>query len=157
MLARGAGRAVDVVPERQLAAALDKAFIAANELPQRVVVAQADRASPALADQLRTAGHAVEVHVAYRTTVRHPSDEELALLDGVDAVVFASGSAVVSWAEALGDDAARRLPPIVVAIGPSTAARAADFGLKNPRVAADHSLAGVVDELVAAWTSRPRA
>ena len=38
-------------------------------------------------------------------------------------------------------------PPIVVAIGPTTADAAERLGLKISSVAADHSLAGLVTEL----------
>jgi uroporphyrinogen-III synthase len=59
--------------------------------------------------------------------------------------LFASGSAVRGWVDVLGTQA----PAVTVAIGPSTAQVAANLGLKIDVVAADHSLDGLVDGLVA--------
>ncbi|MGB0112367.1 MAG: uroporphyrinogen-III synthase, partial [Ilumatobacteraceae bacterium] len=106
----------------------------------RVLLAVADRASDVLETGLRDAGHTVTSLIAYRTVAQQP---DRATLDGIDAVLFASGSAVESWFDALG----AQCPPIAVAIGPSTAATAQRLGLKLSAVAADHSLDGLVTEL----------
>lgn len=150
-----AGRPVDLVPARQLAEILVEEFNRRNPRPQRVFVAHADRAATTLVDGLREAGHDVTAAVAYRTVLRSPDDRELASIDAADAVVFASGSAALGWAEALGDRAADALPPIVAAIGPTTATVAAEAGLTVTHVASDHSLAGVIDTLTASWSSAP--
>ena len=60
-----------------------------------------------------------------------------------DAVLFASGSAARAWVDVFGDTT----PPIVVAMGPRTAAAVTDAGLKVSLVAADHSLPGMVASL----------
>lgn len=153
-LARLAGRPVDLVPDRQLGAALAEEFVAANDTPRRVLLAVADRAATTISDRLVDEGHDVTSVVAYRTALRRPEPHEVERLATADAVVFTSGSAAESWADALGDTAASTLPPLAVAIGPSTAAAAARRGLKMTAVAADHSLAGVVDVLVRHWRSR---
>jgi uroporphyrinogen-III synthase len=62
---------------------------------------------------------------------------------GADALLLASGSAAQAWVDAMGPAG----PPIVVAIGPMTAAVADRLGLKVSGVAADHSLDGLVAEL----------
>jgi uroporphyrinogen-III synthase len=149
------GRQVELVPRRQSAQGLVDEFIRRNERPSRVLVAQADRAAPTLVTGLRTIGHHVNDVVVYRTSLRRPDHEELEAIAGADALVFASGSAARSWAESV-DDLADATPPIVVAIGPTTAATAVECGLKVTHVAADHSLAGIVDELIRAW-GIPRA
>lgn len=151
-LAELARRPVDLVPTRQVADELATAFDARNERPQRVLVAQADRAPATLVERLVSAGHEVTPVVAYRTALRHPDPDELAAIAEADAVILASGSAARSWADTIGGRRAL-LPPLVVAIGPTTAAVASKSGLKVTHVAADHSLAGVVDELTNAWTS----
>ncbi|MEL6890118.1 MAG: uroporphyrinogen-III synthase [Actinomycetota bacterium] len=151
-LAQLIGRSPELTPHRQLAAELAERFVALHAgAPQRVVVAQADRANAVLVDELRRAGHVVDAVVAYRTVARVPSDAEIAALVAADAVVFASGSAASSWSEALGDRASRLLPPIVVAIGPTTAAAAAENGLKVTAVAADHSVPGLVAAVEHQW------
>lgn len=141
VLAAGAGRPVDLVPARQLGVELAKALVtAAGDEHWRVLIAHGDLADGAPARVLRDAGHQVTEVVAYRTVARRPAPEEIA---GADALALASGSAAASWVAAFGVAA----PPIVVAIGPSTAAAASEFGLKVSSVAADHSLEGLVTEL----------
>ena len=156
-LAEAAGRPVDLVPERQTAAGLVDAFVAHVPRSQRLLVSQGDLADGRLVDALRGGGHDVDVHVAYRTGVRTPSPDERRRAAAADAVVFASGSAARAWADALGDDAAEGLPGIVVAIGPTTRAAAEESGLKITHEAAEHSLAGIIDELCAAWADRRSA
>jgi uroporphyrinogen-III synthase len=137
------GRTVDLVPTVQRADQLADEFIARVAGPQRVLIAQADRAASTLSSTLRHAGHDVVEVVAYRTIDVQPDADALAVIDDADAVAFASGSAVESWCRAVGG----RRPPIVVAIGPATAATAARLGLGVTSVAGEHSLEGLVDEL----------
>ena len=142
-----AGRRVDLVPAAQRAEALVAAFVEREPSPQRVLIAQADIAAATLADGLRAAGHEVTVVTAYRTvTPDHDPAAQIAVevaVASADAVLFASGSAVESWCRRFGTEA----PPIVIAIGPTTAATADGFGLKLSAVATDHSLDGLVTEL----------
>lgn len=156
-LAEVAGRPVDLIPGRQIAASLVEAFTERVDGPQQVVLAQADIAGDALASGLASHGHTIDVHVAYRTRIRVPSTEECRRAADADAVVFASGSAARGWADAFGDEAQLRLPDIVVAIGPSTQHAAERSGLKVTNVAAEHSLAGIIEELTAAWRTRSSA
>jgi uroporphyrinogen-III synthase len=135
------GRSVDVVPAVQHADALADELISATSGPQRMLLAHADRAAPLLAERLRAAGHDVTTVVAYRTRLLRPAPEATA---GADALLLASGSSAEAWVHAMGPAA----PPVVVAIGPMTAAVAERVGLKVSGVAADHSLEGLVAELV---------
>ena len=134
------GRPVDLVPAVQRAEGLAAEFAASSSAPQRVLIVQADIAAPTLADALHQAGHQVTTVTAYRTVRQEPDRDAVS---DADAVVFASGSAVESWCGAFGTEA----PPIVVVIGPTTAATADRFGLKVSAIAADHSLGGLVTEL----------
>lgn len=138
-----AGRPVDLVPAVQRADALVAAFVEREPSPRRVLIAQADIAAPTLADGLRAAGHEVTVATAYRTVAPEVDRSAEVAVAGADALLFASGSAVESWCRRFGTAA----PPVVVAIGPTTAAVADRFGLKLSAVATDHSLDGLVTEL----------
>jgi uroporphyrinogen-III synthase len=149
VLAELAGREVDVVPERQTAADLVAAM--PPSAADRVLVAQADRAAATLVDGLRASGFVVDAVVAYRTELRRPTAAERAAVLGADAVAFASGSAAQAWADAFGSD----LPPIAVAIGPSTASVARERGLQITHVAADHSLDGLVEAVAGALAGVP--
>lgn len=146
----------DLVPSRQLGAVLAEEFNALNSCSNRVVVAQADAAGNDLVDGLRSGGHEVTVITAYRTVLRQPSDAEISEVEGADAVLFASGSAAKSWSASLGLRATHLLPPITVAIGPTTAAAAEESGLKISAVSTDHSLAGLLDTLTTLWQRAAR-
>ena len=89
--------------------------------------------------------------IAYRTALRCPTATELRRALDADAVAFASGSAVQGWVDAIGF----RTPRCVVAIGPSTARFADQLGLRISHVAADHSVPGLVAEIVRAIGHRP--
>jgi uroporphyrinogen III methyltransferase/synthase len=126
---------VDLVPEvmtgEGLAAALKDI---GSPSGWRVLFPRADQARPDLPRGLRQAGARVDEVVAYRTV---PSDVDVgpvraALLEGkIDAVTFASGSAVRAFAEKLGagllEEPARR--PRVASIGPSTSKTLRDLGM----------------------------
>lgn len=140
-LALGAGRRVDLVPSEQRAQYLADALNdAAGPTRCRILVVQGARADTTLADALRAAGHDVEAVVGYDTVLRTPDPTDL---DGADALLLASGSAARAWYDAVGVDC----PPIVVAIGPTTAGIAEELGLKVTATATDHSLDGLVTAL----------
>ena len=146
-LERRTGRPVDLVPPVQRAESLAAAFAAQASSSQRVLIAQADIAAPTLAEALRRAGHDVTVVTAYRTVTL---DADPSVIADADAVLFASGSAAEGWWRAFGTVT----PPLVVAIGPTTAAVASRLGLKVSAVATDHSLDGLVTELDRVFAGR---
>ena len=141
VLADLAGRPVDVLPAVQRAGALADALIErCRGVRSRMFVAQADRAERTLVDRLTEAGHDVTACVAYRTILLRP---DVSTVADADALVLASGSSAEAWVGAFGT----QTPPVVVAIGPTTAAAAEKFGLKISSVATDSSLAGLLTEL----------
>ncbi|MCE9621155.1 MAG: uroporphyrinogen-III synthase [Actinomycetia bacterium] len=136
---RAGGFAVAFVPAVQSAVGLLADFPQAS----RVLLVQAANAEPTLAEGLRLQGAAVTIVAPYRTVAaRVTAAQQLAALSA-DAVLFASGSAARAWADVFGDST----PPVVVAIGPQTAAAATNAGLKVTAVAADHSLPGMLQAL----------
>lgn len=144
---RAGGIEVAFMPTVQSAAGLLAEFEDAvadtrdNRIDSRILLVQAANAEPTLAEGLRDQFAAVVTVVApYRTiAARVNAGQQLAALSA-DAVLFASGSAAIAWAAVFGEAA----PPVVVAIGPQTAAIVARAGLKVSVVAADHSLSGMV-------------
>ena len=58
-------------------------------------------------------------------------------------MLFASGSAARAWVDVFGTTT----PPVVVAIGPQTAAHARAAGIDVTVVAGDHSVVGLGDAL----------
>lgn len=135
------GRSPDLVPGRQITAGLLDIFPSGRG---RILLAQAAEAAPELAAGLVAKGWQVDVVTAYRTIALRPSSRDLLAALSADAVLFASGSAVRSWYAAFGDAS----PPVAIAIGPATGAVAAELGLKIDAIATDHSLDGLIGELL---------
>lgn len=109
----------------------------------RILVPVSDRSPAAIAQTLRKRGAAVDVVVAYRTTVAEAAGPDLrAALDlGIDAVTFASPSAVEAFVRLRGMP--RDVPAVV--IGPTTAAAAAAAGLYVAETAEPETAEGLVD------------
>jgi uroporphyrinogen-III synthase len=143
-LAAGAGRPVDLVPAVARAEGLLAEFPPA---PVGILLVQADRARRLLADGLVRVGHRVESVTAYRTVSRRPTPGEIEELRDVDAVVFASGSAVAGWVDAVGPG----VPHVVVALGPVTADAARSRGVAVTHVAAAPEAATVADVVAGAF------
>ncbi len=116
--------------------------------PERILAALAELAAPTVAKGLRRRGYHVDQVTAYRTVEPTPlaeASEELAeSLIGVEAVAFASPSAVDRFVHRFGVD---RTPPIVVCIGPSTARRAKARKLTVAAVAKPHTESGLVEAI----------
>lgn len=148
LAARGIG--ADLVPERAVAEALVDAFPdPAPAFPgERVLLPRAAVARDVLPDGLRERGYAVEIVPVYETVPGEPDPGELAAVrrGEVDAITFASSSTVTNLLNLLG--APPDPQPSVIAIGPVTAATAAEAGLRVDGVASDHTIEGVVDALL---------
>ncbi|MEA2716426.1 MAG: uroporphyrinogen methyltransferase / synthase [Actinomycetota bacterium] len=119
---------------------------------RRVLLPQAAGARPVLADGLAAKGWTVDVAHAYRTVPVTPPPDLLATAAKADAIAFTSASTVTAFLAAAGGAA---VPPVVVCIGPVTAAAAEAEGLTVDVTAADHTLDGLVAALVAALGRRP--
>ncbi len=143
-VAHAYGLPVDLVPERFVAEGLLEAFPAG---PGRVLLPQAAAARPVLAEGLRARGWEVDVVEAYRTVPATLPPELVERARRADAITFTSSSTVTSYLGAAGAEA---VPPVVVCIGPVTAATATERGLTVAAVADTHSVAGLVAAVVRA-------
>jgi len=146
------GVMADLQAPDALAESLGDAFPTA-EGRRCLLLPQAAAARPVLAERLRAKGWQVDVVEAYRTVPARPSDASLAAAVGADAIAFTSSSTVTSWLSLAGWESS--LPPVVACIGPVTAATAVEHGLPVTVVAAEHTVKGLVDALVAVF--RPGA
>jgi uroporphyrinogen-III synthase len=101
---------------------------------------------------LRRQGAIVDDVPAYRTDLSVPSTEDLASLEqGVDAVLFASSSAVSAWCGLVrggGPLASAARHAVIACIGPSTAATAREQGLRVDVEADDSTVDGLVAALI---------
>lgn len=147
-------RAPDLVPSEARGDAL-AAALAGHVRGTRVLVPRAEEGRPELAEGLRRAGAEVIAPVAYRTVAAPPealAPLARALADGVvDAVVFASPSAVRSVVAAVGAELLRRT--LLAAIGPTTAAELRAAGLPpsvQPTTSGGAELADAIAERLGA-------
>ncbi|MEO8083397.1 MAG: uroporphyrinogen-III synthase [Ardenticatenales bacterium] len=121
-----------------------------TNFPPHALFPHADIARPELPDGLRAAGWTVDAVEAYRTTAIPPRAAVVAALaEGVDAVAFASPSAVRALVDGLSAAARRGLArAALVCIGPTTAAAVAAAGLSVAVVAAEPSGEGLAAAVV---------
>ncbi|HVM03632.1 MAG TPA: uroporphyrinogen-III C-methyltransferase [Acidimicrobiales bacterium] len=141
------GVVADLVPSRSNAEGLLEVFPDPPDGGGAVLLPRAAVARDALPDGLRARRWEVEVVEAYRTQPVTPPGSVLAEVAAADAVAFASGSSVTSFAAAAG---AGCVPPVVVCIGPVTADAARRAGVPVTAVAARATLDALVDAVVAA-------
>lgn len=147
----------DVVVPEHGAENVGEALAAARSLvDQRVLIVRPDHLRDAVAQDLMRRGAVVTDLIAYRTAAASPDSQgaqELyrMLLDGaIDAVTFTSPSAVSRFAALIGEEQAADLlnTTVVAAIGPVTAAAAAELGIATPIIATTFSTQGLVEALV---------
>ena len=123
---------------------------------QRVLIVRPDHLHDHLAKDLARRGGAVTDLVVYRSVPETSESEDMQsvyrqLLDGsIDAVTFASATAVGQFASAIGRDAFADLlqKTVVAAIGPVTAAAAAELGITAQVVPETYTVEGLVKALV---------
>jgi uroporphyrinogen-III synthase len=134
------GKYADFIPTRHTAQDL------ALELPliggERVLLPQSSRANPTLSDILTKRGAIVTAITAYETVADAGGDDVPLLLSQgkIDAITFASSSAVTLFVERVGS-----IPTIPVAcIGDSTAQTAHEAGFKRIWTADNASLHGLI-------------
>jgi uroporphyrinogen III methyltransferase / synthase len=115
----------------------------------RILLPRAERARPDLQRRLSLEGAWVEEVVAYRTVASGAGAAAArAALDvgGVDAITFLSPSAVDAFVASVGTEVGRA---VVAVIGPVTAEAARKHGLEVRVEARDHTVAGLIQALVA--------
>jgi len=117
----------------------------------RVLLPRALEGRQEAAEILGRMGARTEEIPVYRTEPRVPGAGELALLDGgVDAVLFASGSAVAAWCELVTAQprwAEAAAGAAVACIGPTTASAARERALRVAVEAKIHTAAGLLEAL----------
>ncbi len=166
-----AGWAVDLVSATTTAEGLAAALARRGVDGQRVLLPQGNLARDGLAEGLRAAGATVDAVEVYRTAPPEhlpPDARDVILRGAVEAVTFASPSAVRNLAALLGSPPATRpgtggvaagiaalADAVVVCVGPTTAEAARAAGLDVTVVADDPSDAGLVAALVAYYSGRP--
>jgi uroporphyrinogen-III synthase len=150
------GSAADFVPATFTSSAL------AAEMPiaagDSVLVPQADIASPALADGLRSRAASVTTVTTYQTITGTGGIDLPGLLEqrAVDGILFASPSAIRGCLERFSHEKCN--PTLLasvplVCIGPVTAEAARANGLTDVVIARNHTRAGMIDALAAEFSA----
>ena len=151
------GLRVDVMPAEYRADAVREALFAASGLKgQRILMPRADIARERLAEELREAGADVTEVIAYRTLpgeAERGTDYDIyrMLLDRqIDAVTFASASAVKNFVAMLGREQAADLlrTTVVASIGPVTAEAAQQLDIATTVMPSRYTIPDLVDSLV---------
>jgi len=132
---------------------------------QHVLIVRPDHLRDVLAEDLARQGAIVTDLVAYRTapeSADSPVVQNLyrMLLDNqVDAVTFTSPTSVRILASLIGKEQAADLlnTTVVAAIGPVTAAAAAELGIKTTLVPDTYTVSGLVKALVEHFTEKVRS
>lgn len=147
-------RAPDLVPAAASGDALAAALAPAVH-GLRVLVPRAEESRPELVEGLARAGAQVESPVAYRTVASPPGSlaplRAALAADSVDAVAFASPSAVRGVVAALGPEARLLARTVLAAIGPTTGAELRARGLTvgvEPARSSGVALADALAELL---------
>jgi uroporphyrinogen III methyltransferase/synthase len=160
------GIRVDLTPAEFRADAIADALKSFGDLKgRRILLPRADIARDRLAEELRAAGAQVVDVVAYRTVpgnTDRDSDYDVyrMLLDRqIDAVTFASASAVRNFVAMLGQDQAADLlqSTVVASIGPVTAEAAQQLGVTTTVMPERYTIPDLVDALVEHFTTAVRA
>jgi hydroxymethylbilane synthase len=153
------GVAPTFVPDAHVAEALAAGLGEVNG--RHILLPQAAAARPLLAEQLSAAGAQVEAIPVYNTIPAPlPAAALTALAHGVDAVLFTSGSTVRNLLAAVADHPAAQRQidqAAIICIGPVTAQLAQEAGLAVAAVAGEATTAGLVQTLLAHFSSRGKA
>lgn len=152
---RRAGVEPDLVPSTATADDLAAAFPPApaggdGGRTARVLAPLAELAGEGLVAGLRSKGWTVDRVDAYRLADLPPPAVDAVPpngLDGADAVAFTSPSTVDRFVHRFGP---ALVPPVVACIGPRTAGRAREAGLRGIVTATEHTAHGLVSALTAA-------
>lgn len=155
------GLRVDLVPEEHRGNAVVEALRNTGNLSERrILLPRGDLARDVLLIELRRAGAEVVDVTAYRT-VRTGRDRDggpdvfkMLLAQEIDVVTFTSASTVRNFAKILGTDPAADLlnTTVVAAIGPVTAAAAADLNIQTTIMPATYTVPALVDAIVRHYT-----
>ena len=134
---RALGREVTLTADPATAEALAMSF---PDGDGTVLLVQGNLADETLRTALSAKGWHVTRVDAYRTRASRPSADVIKASRAADMVLFASGSAVRSWHDSVGEP-----PRRTVVIGPSTAEVARRLGFDIAETADPHTLEGLVE------------
>ncbi len=143
------GISADFVPDVFVSESIVEGMKGAGLQGAKVLLPRSSAGREALAEGLAGLGAAVREVTAFHTGTPEDARTRLdeALAAGIDAATFTSSSTVSNLAALLDGRLDRLSTAAIACIGPVTAARAGELGLKVDIVAREHTVAGLVDAL----------
>ncbi|MCH8089526.1 MAG: uroporphyrinogen-III C-methyltransferase [Chloroflexi bacterium] len=151
------GARVHLVPKKYVAEAVLEEFEGMDIRGARFLLPRAEGSRPLLVEGLKARGALVDEAPAYSALLPAQTAPRALkrLTDGeVDIATFASSSTVRNLVRILDGDLGPLGGVCIACIGPVTAATAEEVGLKVDVVASDHTIPGLVEELVRHVRSR---
>jgi uroporphyrinogen III methyltransferase/synthase len=157
---KGFGLCADLLPREQCAEGVLAALLEKGVTGKRILYPRSQRARDLLVTELSAAGAEVCAPVAYHTRPVSGASELLRATfeEGIDAVTFASSSAVEHCLQALGNDGPRLLAGVAIAsLGPLTSATVRRHGLEVAVESAVPSVESLIEALQEYFGKVPRA
>ena len=118
---------------------------------KRALLPQAELARDVLRQGLADLGAAVDAITVYRTVTPPNTAEQLRgiLTEGIDVATFSSSSTVTNLVNLLDGNTNMLKDATIACIGPVTADRAVELGIKVDIVASQHTIAGLIEAVEA--------
>ena len=144
------GVRADLVPGEYVSEAVVAELARQGAEGQRILVIRSDIGRDALAQGLREYGAEVDEVVGYRTKMPEDSGQRAvaAYESGIDVTTFTSSSGVDNLVRLLDGNVDPVNKTVVACIGSITAARAEERGVRVDAVAAERSMASLVEAIV---------
>ena len=144
---RERGIAAEFMPKSFVAEAVVGELDGLGMNEKRIVLPQAEIARDILRQGIAELGATVDAIPVYRTVTPPNTAERLQdiLADGIDIATFTSSSTVSNLVELLDGNTDALKDATIACIGPVTAGRAAELGLKVDIVASEFTIAGLVE------------
>ena len=143
----GRGIVADFMPASFVGETLADELKSQGMRGKRVLLPQAEIARDVLQRALVEMGAEVESIAVYRTVTPHDTAERLQgiLGEGINIATFTSSSTVSNLVELMGGNTDGLKDATIACIGPITAERAAQLGIKVEIVASEHTIAGLIE------------
>ena len=141
------GISADLIPASFVGEAAVEELGAYDMRGKRVLLPQAEIARDAIRRGLAALGASVDAIAVYRTVTPQDTADRLmsVLADGIDIATFTSSSTVSNLMALLDGNTDALKDATIACIGPITAARAVELGLKVDIMASEYTIAGLVE------------
>ncbi len=144
------GILADLVPEEYVSEAMVEALSGEGIAEKKILAIRSDLGRDTLEEGLAAAGAHVDAIVGYETRLPDDSAEKAAAAfdAGIDITTFTSSSGVDNLVDLLGGDATRINDTVVACMGPITAGRAGERGVRVDVIAPEQTMEALVASIV---------